>query len=81
MPYKCLDTENWKAISMQHGNVKWFDQRRGVGSIEPEDGEDIPVEISALHRSGIDTLKEGQLVAFDLEWRRGQMVAEDLKVL
>ncbi|WP_298822087.1 cold shock domain-containing protein [uncultured Roseibium sp.] len=66
---------------MQHGNVKWFDQRRGVGSIEPEDGEDIPVEISALHRSGIDTLKEGQLVAFDLEWRRGQMVAEDLKVL
>nr|WP_319385759.1 cold shock domain-containing protein [uncultured Roseibium sp.] len=66
---------------MQHGNVRWFDQHRGVGTIQPEDGEDILVEISALHRSGIDTLKEGQLVAFDLEWRRGQMVAEDLKVL
>ncbi|CTQ52340.1 Cold shock protein 1 [Roseibium album] len=66
---------------MQHGNVKWFDQGRGVGTIQPEDGEDILVEISALRRSGIDTLKEGQLVAFDSEWSRGQMVAEDLKVL
>jgi cold shock protein len=70
-----------KLKSMQHGNVKWFDQGRGVGTIQPEDGEDILVEISALHRSGIETLKEGQLVAFDSEWSRGQMVAEDLKVL
>lgn len=66
---------------MQHGNVKWFDQGRGVGTIQPESGEDILVEISALRRSGIETLKEGQLVAFDSEWSRGQMVAEDLKVL
>ncbi|MEP0236043.1 MAG: cold shock domain-containing protein [Roseibium sp.] len=66
---------------MQHGNVKWFDIRRGVGTIEPEDGEDILVDISALHRSGIDTLSEGQLVAYDLEWRRGRAMAEDLKVL
>ena len=71
----------WKEESMQHGNVKWFDQRRGVGTIQPEDGEDVLVEISALRRSGIETLKEGQLVAFDSEWSRGQMVAEDLKVL
>ena len=66
---------------MNHGNVKWFDQGRGIGKIEPVDGEDILVDSSALKRSGIDTLKEGQLVAFDMEWRRGQMVAEDLKVL
>ncbi|WP_428641146.1 cold-shock protein [Roseibium sp.] len=66
---------------MQHGNVKWFDQGRGIGSIEPEDGKDVLVHISALRRSGINTLTEGQLVVFDLEWRRGQMVAEDLKVL
>ena len=75
----CQDAKNWKEDSMLHGNVKWFDQRRGIGTIEPQDGEDILVDISALRRSGIDTLKEGQLVAFDLEWRRGQMVAEDLK--
>jgi len=66
---------------MQHGNVKWFDQGRGIGTIEPEDGEDILVDTTALRQSGIDTLKEGQLVAFDSAWRRGQMVAEDLKVL
>jgi CspA family cold shock protein len=67
---------------MQHGNVKWFDQGRGIGTIEPEDGEDtVLVDRSALRRSGINTLTEGQVVFFDLEWRRGQMVAEDLKVL
>ncbi|MBO6754847.1 MAG: cold shock domain-containing protein [Roseibium sp.] len=66
---------------MHHGNVKWFDVGRGIGSIEPEDGEDILVEISALHRSGIDHLEEGQLVVYDLEWRRGRPMAEDLKIL
>jgi CspA family cold shock protein len=66
---------------MLHGNVKWFDNGRGIGSIEPQDGEDILVDISALRRSGIKTLEEGQLVVFDLEWRRGTAMAEDLKVL
>ncbi|MTI42475.1 putative cold-shock DNA-binding protein [Roseibium hamelinense] len=66
---------------MQHGNVKWFDIGKGLGLIEPVEGEDILVDISALRQSGIDSLKEGQLVAYDLEWRRGRAVAEDLKVL
>lgn len=66
---------------MQHGNVKWFDQGRGIGTIEPMDGEDIPVDISALRRSGLDTLKEGQLVAFELQWQRGRKMVHDLKVL
>jgi CspA family cold shock protein len=64
-----------------HGNVKWFDAGRGIGSIEPQDGEDILVDITALRRSGIERLEEGQLVMFDLEWRRGKAMAEDLKVL
>jgi CspA family cold shock protein len=81
MPVTCLDAKKMKEESMLHGNVKWYDKGRGIGTIEPQDGEDILVDIAALRRSGIDTLKEGQLVAFDLEWRRGQMVAEDLKVL
>lgn len=66
---------------MLHGNVKWFDAGRGIGSIEPQDGEDILVDITALRRSGIERLEEGQLVMFDLEWRRGKAMAEDLKVL
>lgn len=66
---------------MHHGNVKWFDIGRGLGFIEPEDGEDILVDIKALRQSGIETLSEGQLVAYDLSWRRGRVIAEDLKVL
>ncbi|WP_040616494.1 cold-shock protein [Roseibium sp. TrichSKD4] len=66
---------------MLHGNVKWFDVGRGLGSIEPQDGKEVLVYKNALKRSGIETLTEGQLVAFDLEYRRGQAVAEDLKVL
>ena len=66
---------------MHHGNVKWFDQGRGVGRIEPEDGDEVVVDISALKRSGLDTLQEGQVVAFDLEWRHGQAMADQLKVL
>ncbi|SHL34780.1 cold-shock protein [Roseibium suaedae] len=66
---------------MYHGNVKWFDLNRGIGSIEPEQGEDILVDSAALRRSGISTLREGQVVAFDLNWRRGEAIAEDLKVL
>ncbi|MBO0345639.1 cold-shock protein [Roseibium limicola] len=66
---------------MQHGNVKWFDTSRGIGRIEPEDGDDIVVNVAALRRSGIDTLSEGQLVVYDLEFSRGIAVAEDLKVL
>ncbi|GGB57777.1 cold-shock protein [Roseibium aquae] len=66
---------------MLHGNVKWFDIGRGIGSIEPAEGDDIFVDATALQRSGIETLEEGQIVAFDLEWRLGRATAGDLKVL
>jgi len=66
---------------MHHGNVKWFDITRGIGSIQPEEGEEIQVDIAALKKSGIHSLKEGQLVVYDLAVRRGRTIAEDLKVL
>ncbi len=66
---------------MLQGNVKWFDTSRGLGSIEPESGKEVLVDRRALKRAGIETLKEGQWVAFDLEYRKGQAVAEDLKIL
>ncbi|MTI00059.1 cold-shock protein [Roseibium sp. RKSG952] len=66
---------------MHHGNVKWFDIGRGLGLIEPVEGDDVPVDVKTLRESGLETLREGQLVAYDLTWRRGQAVAEDLKVL
>ena len=53
---------------MANGTVKWFNSTKGFGFIEPEDGKrDVFVHISALERSGISDLKDGQKVTFDVE--------------
>lgn len=66
---------------MQHGNVKWFDAVRGIGMIEPDQGEDVLVAMDAVRRAGRRTLREGQLVAYDLAYADGHQVAADLRVL
>ena len=56
---------------MSIGTVKWFNTMKGYGFIQPDDGaKDVFVHISAVERSGLGSLKEGQKVSFDLE--RGQ---------
>jgi cold shock protein len=56
---------------MTIGTVKWFNGQKGFGFIQPDDGsKDVFVHISAVERSGIGQLKEGQKISFDLE--RGQ---------
>jgi len=56
---------------MSVGTVKWFNTTKGFGFIQPEDGsKDVFVHISAVERSGLSYLSEGQRVEFDLE--RGQ---------
>ncbi len=53
---------------MANGTVKWFNSTKGFGFIEPEDGKrDVFVHISALERSGVSELKDGQKVTFDVE--------------
>ena len=66
---------------MPRGTVKWFNQAKGYGFIQPEDGSgDAFVHISAVERSGLTTLNEGQKVTFDLaSGRNGRMAAENLK--
>ena len=50
------------------GTVKWFDDKKGYGFIEPEDaGEDIFVHFSSVTMEGFKTLQEGQRVSFDVE--------------
>ncbi|MGB0747948.1 MAG: cold-shock protein [Magnetospiraceae bacterium] len=68
---------------MANGTVKWFDHTKGYGFIEPEDGsKDAFVHISAVERSGLTTLREGQKVQFDLEpGRGGKMAAANLVAL
>ena len=66
---------------MSRGTVKWFNQAKGYGFIQPEDGSgDAFVHISAVERSGLATLNEGQTVTFELvRGRNGRMAAENLK--
>lgn len=56
---------------MSIGTVKWFNSAKGSGFIQPEDGsKDVFVHVSAVERSGLSHLGEGQRVEYDLE--RGQ---------
>jgi cold shock protein len=53
---------------MTIGTVKWFNAQKGYGFIQPDDGSrDVFVHISAVERSGIGNLVEGQKVGFELE--------------
>lgn len=66
---------------MQKGTVKWFNPTKGYGFIQPEaGGKDVFVHISAVERAGLTTLKEGQVVSFELVTNRGKTAAENLKV-
>lgn len=52
---------------MQKGTVKWFNATKGYGFITPEGGgKDVFVHISAVERSGMYELREGQVVSFEL---------------
>jgi len=53
---------------MANGTVKWFNSTKGFGFIEPEGGKkDVFVHISAVERSGLTGLADGQKVTFDIE--------------
>ncbi len=66
---------------MSIGTVKWFNATKGFGFIQPQDGaKDVFVHISAVERSGLDGLREGQKVQFDLEKdRQGRVSAINLQ--
>ena len=52
---------------MNKGTVKWFNNQKGFGFIQPEaGGKDIFVHISAVERAGLSTLNEGQKVSFEV---------------
>jgi len=52
---------------MPTGTIKWFDDRKGFGFIEPDGGgEDVFVHFSALQGEGYKTLEEGQQVQFEI---------------
>ena len=67
---------------MATGTVKWFNEQKGYGFIQPDDGgKDVFVHISAVERSGMRGLAEGQKVAYELQAdrRTGKESAANLK--
>lgn len=66
---------------MSIGTVKWFNATKGYGFIAPDNGaKDVFVHISAVTRSGIGSLHEGQRVSFELErGEQGRVAAVNIK--
>lgn len=52
---------------MAEGTVKWFNEKKGFGFIQQEDGGDLFVHYSAINGTGFKTLYEGDRVSFDVE--------------
>jgi CspA family cold shock protein len=64
------------------GSVKWFNEQKGYGFIQPDGGgKDVFVHISAVERSGLRGLAEGQKVSYEVQAdrRTGKESAVDLK--
>ncbi len=69
---------------MTVGTVKWFNATKGFGFIQPDDGgADVFVHISAVERSSLGSINEGQKLSFDLEkdQRSGKMSAGNLQAV
>lgn len=69
---------------MANGTVKWFNSEKGYGFIAPDDGgADVFVHVSAVERAGLNGLKDGQKVAFEItqDRRSGKSSADNLRAL
>jgi CspA family cold shock protein len=63
------------------GTVKFFNTTKGYGFIAPETGcKDVLVDISAVEKAGLDGLREGDKVTFDIVPNRGKESAENLRL-
>jgi CspA family cold shock protein len=65
---------------MPTGTVKWFNATKGFGFIQPQEGgKDVFVHISAVERSGMNGLNEGQKISYEIATERGRSAAVNLK--
>jgi CspA family cold shock protein len=63
------------------GTVKWFNEQKGYGFIQPDDGgKDVFVHISAVEKAGFTGLAEGAKVSYEVMANRGKESAENLRI-
>ncbi len=66
---------------MPKGSVRWFNQQKGYGFIKPQNGgNDVFVHIKEVRPAGLDTLRDGEGVEYELVENWGRMVAGNLKL-
>jgi len=71
-------------IYMTTGTVKWFNATKGFGFIQPDEGgNDVFVHVSAVEKSGLGSIHEGQKLGYELErdQRSGKMSAGSLQAV
>lgn len=51
---------------MSEGKVKWFNNSKGYGFIESDEGKDVFVHFSQIQQEGFKTLKQGQTVEYEM---------------
>ena len=71
-----------KGLNMNTGTVKWFSEQKGFGFIHPDNGgDDVFVHVSAVERAGMNTLREGQKVSYEVEKnpKNGKVAATGLQ--
>jgi CspA family cold shock protein len=56
----------FEEVAMERGTVKWFNDQKGYGFIHRESGEDVFVHHSAIQGEGFKSLKEGDVVEFEI---------------
>ncbi|MBW6485673.1 MAG: cold-shock protein [Syntrophales bacterium] len=66
---------------MAEGKVKWFNEKKGFGFIENDEGGDVFVHFSAITGDGFKTLYEGQRISFDIEQGKKGPAAVNVKPL
>jgi CspA family cold shock protein len=71
-----------KGFVMATGTVKWFNSTKGFGFIQPDGGgTDVFVHISAVERSGMGNIVEGQKIGYEMvrDTKSGKMSAQQLQ--
>ncbi|MFC1852385.1 cold-shock protein [candidate division CSSED10-310 bacterium] len=66
---------------MAEGVVKWFNEKKGFGFIEQEDGTDVFVHYTGIAGTGFKSIREGDRVSFDIEQGEKGPAAKNVKVV